>query len=281
MDGVSWIKLQTNIFDNEKIIAIENMPDGDALLVIWLKLLALAGKCNSDGMVFVTNDIPYTDQLLANRFNKPLTTVQLALSVFERFHMIEIVDDIVRVSNWAKYQNVDGLEKIREQGRLRAKAYRDKQKTLVGCEQLAVIDSNVTNNVTDNVTEALCVTQSSYSLSNSNSNSSSKKQKKIDETPVVFQLMLNDATMFDVHESLVDECKSLYPNADVEQEFRNMIGWINGNPTRRKTRTGIKRFIHSWLSRSQNTNRQSNRQNVGANGVKLASERDNSLDGIF
>ena len=112
---VKWIKLTTDVFDNEKIRMIEKMPDGDTLIVCWMKLLVLAGKTNNNGFVFFASDIPYTDEMLSVVFNRPLQTVKLALSTFERFHMIETTDSIIHVSNWEKYQNVDGLEKIREQ----------------------------------------------------------------------------------------------------------------------------------------------------------------------
>ena len=128
MADVKWIKITTDIFDNRKMKQIENMPDGDTILVIWLKLLTLAGNVNEDGYVFLTKDVPYNDQLLATQFNRPLATIQLALSVFEKFNMIEIVDDIIRVSNWEKYQNIQGLERVREQNRVRKQNERKRKK---------------------------------------------------------------------------------------------------------------------------------------------------------
>lgn len=125
---VRWIKLDINVFDNRKIRQIEKMPEGDALIVIWMKLLILAGTVNDGGLVYFTRDIPYTDQLLANQFDRPLATVQLALNVFEQFGMIERTDDLIHVTNWERYQNIDGLEKIREQNRLAAQRYRDRKK---------------------------------------------------------------------------------------------------------------------------------------------------------
>ena len=107
-----------------------------------------------------------------------------------------------------------------------------------------------------------------------------KKEEPIDETPVVFQLLLNDNTMYDVHQSLINELKDLYPNVNIEQEFRNMIGWIKGNPTKKKTRTGIMKFINSWLAKEQNKSG-NNQPRYGATGVQLSQQRDNSLDSIF
>ena len=138
MAEVKWIKIVTEIFDNKKIRIIESMPEGDSIIVIWFKLLMLAGNINDGGTVYFTKDIPYTEQMLATLFNRPLTTIQLALSTFEKFQMIEIVDEIIKVSNWEKYQNIDGLEKIREQTRLRVSKYRERKQ----------LECNVTRNVT-------------------------------------------------------------------------------------------------------------------------------------
>lgn len=130
MADVKWIKLSTNIFDNRKIRQIECLPDGDAIIVIWVKLLCLAGNINDSGMVYFTKEIPYTDQMLAHQFNRPLTTVQLALKTFTQFGMIEIIDNILHISNWEKYQSVDRLSEIREYNRLAKQRSRAKQKAL-------------------------------------------------------------------------------------------------------------------------------------------------------
>ena len=69
--------------------------------------------------------------------------------------------------------------------------------------------------------------------------------------PAIFTLPLNDGNSYEVTQSEIDEYSELYPAVDVAQEIRGMIGWIKANPTRRKTRRGIKRFMNSWLSRAQ------------------------------
>lgn len=143
MSDVRWIKIYTNMFDNRKIKQIEKLPEGNALLVTWLKLLTLAGNVNDSGFVYFTKDIPYTDQMLSTEFNMPLSTIQLALNVFKQYEMIDITDDLLKISNWEKYQNVEGMEKIREQNRIRQKRWYDRQKE---------IECNVTPNVIPNVT---------------------------------------------------------------------------------------------------------------------------------
>lgn len=131
MSDVKWIKMATNIFDNRKIRQIECLPDGDAIIVIWMKLLCLAGNINDSGMVYFTKEIPYTDQMMATQFNRPIATVQMAMRTFEQFGMVEIINDMLHISNWEKYQNIEGMDKIREQNRIRKQKQRERQKLLL------------------------------------------------------------------------------------------------------------------------------------------------------
>lgn len=71
------------------------------------------------------------------------------------------------------------------------------------------------------------------------------------DAPPVISLPLNDGTFFDVSENDRAKWSQLYPNVDVLQQLRNMAGWCDANPAKRKTRGGIKRFITSWLAREQ------------------------------
>lgn len=146
MADVKWIKIAINMFDNRKIRQIETMPDGDSLLLIWVKLLCLAGNVNDGGYIYLTKEIPYTDEMLATQFNKPLPTIRLALKTFEQFGMIEVINNIIFLSSWEKYQNTDKLAEIRAQMRARVAKHREKQKLLeVGQGDS---ESNVTCNVT-------------------------------------------------------------------------------------------------------------------------------------
>lgn len=130
MNEVKWIKMDTSLFDNRKIKQIRSMPDGDSLIVIWLQLLCLGGVVNDYGRVYLTQEIPYTDQMLATAFDEPLATIQLALNIFRQFGMIEIIDDIIFIRNWEKYQSIEGLEKVREQTRIRVANFRERHKQL-------------------------------------------------------------------------------------------------------------------------------------------------------
>ena len=71
-------------------------------------------------------------------------------------------------------------------------------------------------------------------------------------SPPTISLPLNDGSAFEIFQSDVDRWSNLYPSVDVMQQLRNMAGWIDGNPSKRKTRSGIKRFVNSWLAKEQN-----------------------------
>lgn len=131
MAEVKWIKITTDVFDDEKILLIESMPSADSIITIWFKLLILAGKQNNDGVFMMSNKLPFTDEMLATIFRRDLNTVRLALKTFEEFGMIEVVDNVITIPNWNKHQTLDAYEKKKERDRLYQQNRRKKQKNLI------------------------------------------------------------------------------------------------------------------------------------------------------
>jgi len=131
MEGkIKWIKISVDMFDDEKIKIIEEKPEGDTILVIWMKLLLLAGKINNNGYIYLSADLPFTVESLATVLNRPLNTVRLALDLLCGYKMIEVNGQgTIYLVNWARYQNIEGMEKIREQNRARQKAFYDRHKS--------------------------------------------------------------------------------------------------------------------------------------------------------
>ena len=140
MADVKWIKIVTDIFDDEKILLIESLPEHDAIIVIWFKLLCLAGKMNNSGVFIMNDKIPYTEEMLATIFRRPLNTVRLALNTFESFGMIERVDNVITIPNWSKHQTLDQLEERKEYMRDYMQKYREKQKQLA-CKTNSKVNS--------------------------------------------------------------------------------------------------------------------------------------------
>lgn len=131
MADVKWIKITTDIFDDEKILLIESLPDAYSIIVVWFKLLCLAGKMNNSGVFVMSNKIAYTDKMLATIFRMKESTVQLALQTFEQFGMVEIIDGVITIPNWGKHQNLDQLESKKEYMRNYMTEYRARQKALL------------------------------------------------------------------------------------------------------------------------------------------------------
>ncbi len=147
MAEVKWIKIVTDVFDDEKLILIESMPEADSIIVIWFKLLCLAGKQNRDGLLMLNDKIAYTDEMLATVFRRPINTVRLALQTFERFAMIEIIDGTICIANWEKHQNASKLAELREYNRIAQQKSRARRKLLppVNDSQENVNDSQDTD----------------------------------------------------------------------------------------------------------------------------------------
>lgn len=130
MADVKWIKITTDMFDNKKIKYLRKLPDGNNIVLIWVMLLTMAGRCNSGGMVFLTENIPYTPKMLADELDFEENTVVLALQALQNLNMIVADSNFFAITGWEEHQNVDGMERIREQNRKRVARFREKQKLI-------------------------------------------------------------------------------------------------------------------------------------------------------
>ena len=129
MAEIKWIKLAINMHEDEKIKLIDDLPERDTIHYIWIRILLLGGKLNANGEIFLSDGKPLTAKMLAILFSRPLEDIKLALKVLSRFGMIEIATNkVIKIVNWNKYQNVEGMEKVREQNRKRAEDFREKKK---------------------------------------------------------------------------------------------------------------------------------------------------------
>jgi predicted phage replisome organizer len=127
---IKWIKIYTDMVNNKKIKSIRKMPEGNNIVLIWVLLIAQAGESNKTGALYLTDTIPFTVDELAIQLDFEKQILNLALLVLEKYEMIEVFDDIIFIKNWAKYQNESGMEKIREQGRIRVARCRENKKVL-------------------------------------------------------------------------------------------------------------------------------------------------------
>lgn len=208
--SISWIKITTNIFDDEKILLIESLPEADSIIVIWFKLLTLAGKCNNNGILMLNDSIPYTEEMLSTIFRRPLNTVRLAIETFEKFGMIVTLHDTITIPNWEKHQQVESLDRIREKTNNRVRAFRERQKM-----QLEETDSNLSNVTLHETLQPLHVTQ--------------QNKNKIENKNNKFKYICPES--IELCELLINYCKRDNPNffktTDQIDKWTNAIGAIH------------------------------------------------------
>ena len=144
MGEVQWIKIYIDMFDKRKIKKVRRLPAGNDLLLIWIMLLAMAGKCNAGGMIYITESVPYTEDDLADELDFDVNTIRLALKAFEELDMIDTTPEgFINVIGWEEHQNVDKLAEIREQTR----------KRVAKCRENKRLEAS---NATSNATVTLC-----------------------------------------------------------------------------------------------------------------------------
>lgn len=139
MAEVQWIKLYIDMFDKRKIKKIRRLPAGNDILLIWVMLLAIAGKCNAGGMIYITEKVPFTEDDLAEELKFEVNTIKLALKAFEELDMIEMSDDgFISVVGWEEHQNIDKLAELREYNRLAQRKSRANRKLLKGVNDMSM-----------------------------------------------------------------------------------------------------------------------------------------------
>lgn len=182
MAEVKWVKITTDMFDNRKIKHLRKLPEGNNIVLIWVMLLTMAGRCNAGGMIFLTENIPYTPKMLADELGFEENVVKLALGMLEQFNMIQTNEGYFAISGWNEYQNIEGMDKIREQTNKRVAAYRQRQKTLAK----GLTDGNVTCNVT--------VTESNATDKEEDIRVRRKNKKGKEDTHTLFSRLVEDYT---------------------------------------------------------------------------------------
>ncbi len=127
MADIKWIKLKVGMFNDDRIKVIQAMPEGDALIVIWIRMLILAGISNAEGYLMISENLPHTEDMLATIFNKPLSVVRLALKTFETFGMVEACNEGIFITDFAAEQG-EKMQDIREYNRIKKAESRERAK---------------------------------------------------------------------------------------------------------------------------------------------------------
>ena len=141
MAEVKWIQVSIDMFNNRKIKYLRSLPEGNNIILIWVALLTIAGRCNAGGMIFLTENVPYTPDMLAMELDFEKSTVLLALEALKRLGMIQDYDDSLFITGWEEHQNIDGLAKIKEQNRIRKQRQREREAVKIECHVTSHADA--------------------------------------------------------------------------------------------------------------------------------------------
>ncbi len=133
MAEVKWIQLSIDMFNNRKIKYLRSLPEGNNIILIWVALLTIAGRCNAGGMIFLTENVPYSPEMLASELDFEKNTVLLALEALKRLGMIQDYNDALLITGWEEHQNIDGLARIKEQNRIRKQRQREREAVKIEC----------------------------------------------------------------------------------------------------------------------------------------------------
>lgn len=212
MSDVKWIKIVTDIFDDEKIKYIETLPNGDTTIVIWFRLLCLAGKSNTNGFLMMTDRIAYTDEMLSSIFKRDIKVIQLALSIFKNLGMVEIVDNAFYLTNWELHQNAEKLAKIKEQTRIRVAKHRENAR-IGNANSVTEALHDSYSNATDNISSSYSDESSSISSLKDNKykdiidylNEKSKKHfRVVTQTKKLIDVRLKEGFLIDDFYRVID-----------------------------------------------------------------------------
>ena len=163
-EEVKWIKITTSMFDDEKIRVIHDLPEGAELILIWVKLLCMAGRTNSNGYIFITENIPYTENTLASVLHASLNIVKLALNTFRSMGMLSMDEKGIFINNFSFYQNTAGLEIIRAHEAEKKRLYRAKAKSPLLLNDQDKSTDNVQDKSTDSSLKKESKSKDIYSL---------------------------------------------------------------------------------------------------------------------
>ncbi len=251
MADVQWIKIKTDMFDNRKIKHLRKLPEGNNIVLIWVMLLTMAGRCNASGMIFLTENIPYTAKLLADELDFEENTVLLALEALERYGMIDRDNKFLCIPGWEEYQNAEALDKIREQTRKRVAKYREKQKLLtsnVTCNVTGhysnAIEEDIEKDIEEDIEKEYIASSGEEDCSPANAEAATTSKKAKKDKPVKHKHgEYNNVLLTDVE---LDKLKAKF--ADWEERIDRLSGYIESKGARYKSHYAT---ILNWSRREQ------------------------------
>lgn len=218
---VKWIKICTDVFDDEKIVLIESMPEADGIIAMWFKILCLAGKQNNGGVLMLNDRIAYTDEMLSVIFRRPLNTVRLAMQTFESFGMIEVVRGAYTIPNWDKHQSLDAYEKKKQKDRERIAQKRAEKKALIESK------SDMSHDILRQVAESRIVEEERDKDKDKDKEEDNKDKKKKSSFIDVILSEIDDDGLRNLYYEYIAMRKAIKSPVTSERALKMLINKVN------------------------------------------------------
>ncbi len=148
-NGAYWIRLHLAEFDDPRWLIVESFPEvADAVQIIYVKLLILAGKCNAGGMLVLPGGHPYSEGELAAVLRRQPATVRAALQMLENYGFVERVGDppALALPAWHD-QDVDALALLADKRQRDAERKRTKRSKIKQLQASADVSADIPRNV--------------------------------------------------------------------------------------------------------------------------------------
>lgn len=252
-----WIKLKDTFMTSDAVDFLMSQKDGANYVVLYqilcLKTINTHGRLERHiGEVIVRYDESKI-QRDAKWFS--IDTIRIALELYKALGLIYVdQDDVLCLTD---HSNLVGSETdYAQQKRIQRESTTQQDIARYDKLQQANADNVVDiipDNVVDNGVDIVHTDIRDKILDNRYKTIDTRVIENGTEPSVdsVLTMTLNDGSEYPITQKYVDQMQRLYPAVDVMQELRSMKAWCINNPTKRKTRNGIKRFIGNWLSKEQ------------------------------
>lgn len=243
-----WIKLRTDFFNQDTIDFLLSQTNGCEYVVLYQMLMLntanTGGRLESRiGEIIISYDV---EKIVRDTKYFDTDTVIVALELYKKLGLIyESKDNCMILSS---HNAVVGSESASQEA-IKKREYRERKK-LENMDISRDKDKDRKGDKLSDRDKSIEIRDKSIDIRD-NKKIIAQSDKIAPDQEAIISLTLNDKSLYPIYQTQIDEWQELYPNVDILQQLRGMKGWLDANPTKRKTKAGIKRFINSWLAREQ------------------------------
>lgn len=261
-----WVKVHRSMMDNQIIM---KSPDH---LAVWMFLLLHAThteqKANFKGkeLILKPGQLITGRKMIAEKINISESKVHRVLALFEAERLIEQQTSnknrLIYLPAWDKQQSAEQQEQ-QVNGKMNNKTGKIEQQSEQQKNSLKQADNKLFDDCENGQVNGKVNNKTGKSERQSEHKEECNIKNEIKNEIIIcpeqapdrsgILLPLVDKSFYDVPLSLIEQWKMAYPSVNIEQELQKMIAWLNANPTRKRTRKGIERFVVSWLNRAQDS----------------------------